>query len=247
MRYLIGAIAALTLSGGAIAQADEINPGDTVSGITVLGTASIYHIFGHEDPGTGTSTEAALLTFDAGVGNTFTFDAEGLIGCCSAISAAHTPDGAAGSMNIIGANGLSSLTGNGLVPLVAVFTTDTDPFGGAAPAALGFDANNPTGLSPLLNQVFYVGDGRAGRNDAGGAFLSFLAPSTATRLYIGVIDASGFNAPTGFYHDNPGSFSVDVSLTAPTTGAIPEPSTWAMMILGFGAAGAMMRRRVSVV
>jgi hypothetical protein len=27
------------------------------------------------------------------------------------------------------------------------------------------------------------------------------------------------------------------------TGAVPEPATWAMMIMGFGAAGAMMRRR----
>ena len=27
------------------------------------------------------------------------------------------------------------------------------------------------------------------------------------------------------------------------TGAVPEPSTWAMMIMGFGAAGVMMRRR----
>jgi hypothetical protein len=31
--------------------------------------------------------------------------------------------------------------------------------------------------------------------------------------------------------------------TAPPTGAVPEPATWAMMIMGFGAAGAMMRRR----
>ena len=30
---------------------------------------------------------------------------------------------------------------------------------------------------------------------------------------------------------------------APPVGGIPEPSTWAMMILGFGAAGAAMRRR----
>jgi hypothetical protein len=28
-----------------------------------------------------------------------------------------------------------------------------------------------------------------------------------------------------------------------STGAVPEPATWAMMILGFGAAGAMLRRR----
>lgn len=32
-------------------------------------------------------------------------------------------------------------------------------------------------------------------------------------------------------------------VTSPTTGAVPEPATWAMMIIGFGAAGAMMRRR----
>lgn len=34
-----------------------------------------------------------------------------------------------------------------------------------------------------------------------------------------------------------------VEYNAPAVGGIPEPSTWAMMILGFGAAGAAMRRR----
>ena len=33
----------------------------------------------------------------------------------------------------------------------------------------------------------------------------------------------------------------------PNTGPIPEPATWAMMILGFGAAGSMIRRRKAVV
>ncbi|WP_414694730.1 PEPxxWA-CTERM sorting domain-containing protein, partial [Phenylobacterium sp.] len=28
---------------------------------------------------------------------------------------------------------------------------------------------------------------------------------------------------------------------------VPEPSTWALMILGFGGAGAMLRRRKTVV
>jgi hypothetical protein len=31
-----------------------------------------------------------------------------------------------------------------------------------------------------------------------------------------------------------------------TGGGIPEPATWAMMILGFGGIGAMMRRRRSL-
>jgi hypothetical protein len=35
----------------------------------------------------------------------------------------------------------------------------------------------------------------------------------------------------------------NVSFDVSSTGAIPEPATWAMMILGFGAAGSMIRRR----
>lgn len=31
--------------------------------------------------------------------------------------------------------------------------------------------------------------------------------------------------------------------TAPTTGGVPEPATWAMMLMGFGGLGAMLRRR----
>jgi len=31
-----------------------------------------------------------------------------------------------------------------------------------------------------------------------------------------------------------------------TTGAVPEPATWAMMLLGFGAVGSAMRRRSGV-
>src|SRR6185437_394394 len=40
--------------------------------------------------------------------------------------------------------------------------------------------------------------------------------------------------------DNSGSISADV---AAATGVVPEPASWAMMILGFGMAGAMFRRR----
>ena len=30
------------------------------------------------------------------------------------------------------------------------------------------------------------------------------------------------------------------------TGGVPEPASWALMIMGFGAAGAMIRRRKAV-
>lgn len=35
----------------------------------------------------------------------------------------------------------------------------------------------------------------------------------------------------------------DVVVDAPASAAVPEPATWAMMILGFGAAGSVLRRR----
>ena len=44
--------------------------------------------------------------------------------------------------------------------------------------------------------------------------------------------------------DNSGSISADV---AAATGVVPEPASWSMMILGFGMAGAMFRRRRQMV
>lgn len=41
-----------------------------------------------------------------------------------------------------------------------------------------------------------------------------------------------------------GGFVLDnLTLNAPGAGAVPEPTTWALLILGFGAVGAGMRRR----
>ena len=212
--------------------------------INVAGTASIYGVFGHPgntggDNGPNAGPAILSATFAAGSGNVFTFSATGLINCCSG-QPSDGPDGGGNSMNIAGNNGLSSLSGNANVPLVGVFLSNTDPFGSAGPAALSFVAASPSSFSPLLNQVFYIGDGHDGYNNPGGALLTFTAPSTATQLYLGVIDANGFNNFSGYYSDNTGSFTVDVNTV---TSGVPEPSTWAMMILGFAGIGFMAYRR----
>ena len=49
------------------------------------------------------------------------------------------------------------------------------------------------------------------------------------------------NDPGGLSYDN---FTFDAATTTP---AVPEPATWAMMIAGFGAVGAAMRRRTKMV
>ena len=241
-RLAIAAGASLAI-GASSAQALSIASGGSLTGVVVDGTDSVYQIFGHSGSpgGGGASTDAVQIDFGADTGNVFTFSASGLVNCCNGAPNI-PPDGGGSGMNVGGANGLSGLSGNRNVPLVGVFTTGLDPFGGFAPAALSFDGANPTSLTPLLHQVFYIGDGRAGYDNAGGAQLTFTAPTNATRLYLGAIDAVGFNAQTGYYADNPGSWTVSVDLAA-QPGAVPEPGTWTLMIGGFAAAGGMLRRR----
>jgi hypothetical protein len=62
------------------------------------------------------------------------------------------------------------------------------------------------------------------------------AGASGNALFTGEVSFGQFNGlPASF-----GSGSFDGSLTAP---GIPEPASWAMMIAGFGIAGAVQRRR----
>jgi hypothetical protein len=237
----ITALAALCAASllATTANATSITPGTTLTGLSVPGTTSVYQIFGHiGNPGGdyGPSTDAVELNFAAGASNVFTFTVRGLVSCCSD-GPNIPPDGGGSGMNVVGANGLSGLIGNAHIPFVGVFTAETDPFGSSAPSSLSFDAGSP-GSPPLeLQQVFYIGDGKSGFNDGAGTTLSFMAPAGATRLYLGVIDAFGFNAVTGYYADNNGAFTANVSLSA-----VPLPA--AVWLLGgaLGGLGAIRRR-----
>ncbi len=51
----------------------------------------------------------------------------------------------------------------------------------------------------------------------------------------------------GFGLDNGGSYFNDSTGVSLRVTAVPEPSTWAMMIIGFGAAGSLIRRRKAAV
>ncbi len=228
-----------SFAGSALAA--PIAPGDTAL-TTVFGNTPVYQIFGHPgNPGgdySGPVNDAVLYQFGAGASNVFTFTASGLTNCCGGTPNT-PPDGGFAATSIVGANGLSNVVGNTQLPLLGVFTTDTDPFGSTPPAALPWDANNPASLAPLLQQVFYIGDGRTGYQDAAGSLLLFTAPASATRLYLGVADAFGFNGTTGYYADNTGSYAVTLSLAA-----IPEPEAYAMMISGLALLGFVSRRQL---
>jgi hypothetical protein len=54
----------------------------------------------------------------------------------------------------------------------------------------------------------------------------------------------GFN--DDIFDDNTGTIKFDLIISSPSSvGAVPEPSTWAMMIVGFAGVGFMAYRRKS--
>jgi Flp pilus assembly protein TadG len=86
--------------------------------------------------------------------------------------------------------------------LVGLYLDNTVPGSSTAPADLDFSTDasrNFTTLSPKLNQLFFIGDGR----DNNGNVQQFVVPTGAKRLFIGTWDDYEWN-------NNIGSFSLTV-------------------------------------
>jgi hypothetical protein len=100
--------------------------------------------------------------------------------------------------------------------LVGVFLADGPP--GSTPASLNFgtpSARSFAELSPLLQQVFFVGDGLTGVGV--GEVQTFYVPTGATRLYLATYDSISW--------DNVGSLEVQVA-------AVPAPPSAVLLGLG---------------
>jgi len=117
-------------------------------------------------------------------------------------------------------------------PLTGVFLSDAIPASGP-PATLDFST---TGLgidfltlSPALGQVFYIGDGLTSLL----AFQEFIAPTGATRLFLGIPDGFSFVGAPGAYDDNDGSYRVRIGVNE--IPSVPEPST--LLLLGLALLG----------
>jgi hypothetical protein len=79
------------------------------------------------------------------------------------------------------------------------------------------------------------------------AIASNLGGSTADNDFIFVFDPASPVASSVLFYTTPGTgfANTDIRFTL-VRGAAPEPATWAMLTVGFGAAGAAMRRRQKV-
>ena len=133
-------------------------------------------------------------------------------------------------------SGISLDKGSGF--LAGVFLGPAYP--GAAPADLhfvnslgsssGIDVSF-TDLSPLIGQIFFIGDGLTGNGS--GAIQNFHVPDGATRLFLGVTDAGGYSGPSGQFQDNDGHFNISFEV-------VPEPSS--ILVIGAGLAYILKRR-----
>jgi hypothetical protein len=186
--------------------------------VTVLGTDDIFAAgLSSVPPSDPAGTGGGTLPSSVAVfaGEQLLITASGEVFCCVGRSTPGT--GPAGfAPNPFGGPGGSTITNSTGNSMVGTYT---DPIGAFSLAAV-FNA-------PGVNTPFKVGDS-----------LLVTVPNGVTLIYFGLPDASGFNGPSGFYQDNSGSFDVTVT-------AVPEPSTWAMMILGFFGVGFMAYRRKS--
>ena len=157
-------------------------------------------------------------------GDALTFSATGSVSNTPSPSGL-TPDGGAVFPHQAGAqNGISNIFAP-VNSLIGVFLDNAQPDGTAAPGALDFSSaasREFESLSPLLKQVFFIGDGE------NSAFTQheFIVPTGATRLYLGTMDGFG-------WFNNSGSF--EVTIKAPMSGQIPLPAGGLLLLTGLGA------------
>ena len=95
--------------------------------------------------------------------------------------------------------------------------------------ALGFGTSPLAAFTPSNNiQNFLVGPVPAFAASSVYTFQVNTGTAVPSTLYFGVTD--------GTYSDNGGAFQITIS-------NVPEPSTWALLIVGFGMVGVAARRR----
>ena len=176
---------------------------------------------------TGSTASATVNDLAAGVGLSVITDPR-LAGILTIGAKTIESESVASSIGGLSASGTTTI--EGLV------------IGGTALGALTIDASvfaNPdpntillslAGLSVILNEQIFEGDG----------INSFGITTNAISIKF-----NNFVAGTGLLNGNLIIGQSRASVTSGVAAAVPEPGTWAMMLLGFGAIGFAMRRRRS--
>ncbi len=146
---------------------------------------------------------------------------------CITIDGGKTYNDADGVGNGYSANLLPDESISGIQSPTLGFVTGVFESGapeGDPPPSLDFNSigTDFSTLSPILQQLFFVGDGLTG--DGTGSAQVFYVPSGAKRLYLGITDVCNNNGPPSCYGDNFGDFVM--SYTISTASGSPTVQTF---------------------
>ena len=138
--------------------------------------------------------------------------------------------------------------------------TTTDPLASSLIARIDFNDNGTISSREISNLFGTVTGSEFSGSVGSNNMLTFTytpGPGDPAIHYFGLFQANSYdlfydaNAITSlsinlstYFANNPGLSHIDVYDT--TVRGVPEPATWAMMIMGFGAIGFSMRRRSKV-
>jgi YVTN family beta-propeller protein len=193
--------------------------------LTLSGLADIYNAGRLSSNSDGTLPP--VYVFPAGANQSLVFSNVTGSGYASGPTTTQTSaDGAnnfgIGYTGINSANGLSGIRYEGKTPLFMVGVFKDDNGTTPTPADLTYSAgvnDNLLSYSPLMNQVFFIGDGLSGTGS--GVAQRFTVPAGATHLYLGFLDANNYNGNPGAYFDNGGSFSATFTISGSTDSTPP--------------------------
>lgn len=187
--------------------------------LPVSANTDIYRAEGYNDGSGG--VEPFPYVFPAQSGQILEF--EGVVGywtCATGVVTPYVPDGTtevndcyprASIKQPVGPySGFYNTDFHGA--MVGMFLEYTPPASAPAPLRFYFHDSSQGGiqvdfktLSPLIGQVFFIGDGLTGTEM--GVAQIFVVPPTATHLFLGYVDScsqSGYTAPS-CYQDNAGA------------------------------------------
>ncbi len=206
----------------------------TAFDVTVPGTSNIFGAGVATPPqpgGGGGGMLPILVNLPAGTRRVLALTgASGLINCCSGTTDT-PPTGGGSSSNINPYCGLSGFVDNHTVPLVGVFLTDAATSGSGPPTIDWSAHHDDSEVSPLVAQVFYIGNGRTATTNT---IQSFHVPDGATRLYLGTADAQGFGGDTGYYVDNTGQWQIQGQIGSQCISQVSLPSGPVAQAIGGG-------------
>lgn len=187
--------------------------------LSVLSTSNLF-LSGHTGTqgisGPGTTPPQISVSGSGGKAVRFT-NVTGAWTCLTG-GANNGPDGAtcAGSSTNVGSfKGIAGLTHSSRTMFLAGVFLDANETADPAPARLDVSNYNATAtLQPGLGQTFFIGDGLSASN----TLQEFIVPVGATRLFLGIVDGSGFQGNPCCWDDNSGSMSVTWEVVTPTGG-----------------------------